>query len=152
MIDLKRIEPELSAFLKENNYQMYALYVDKMDDNLVLHVEIDASLDLNTISELSSKISQFMDSKDYIEEAYLLDVATVGLERVLKGHEEIAKAEGKYVYCKLREVVDGLKEVNGYLTKVNDDEIVIDYQDKTRTKQLTVKEANIKLIRFAIKF
>ena len=152
MIDLKRIEPELSAFLEEKNYKLYSLYVDKMEDDLVLHVEIDASLDLDGISELSSLISEFMDSKDYVEEAYLLDVSTAGLERVLKGHEEIARAEGKYVYCKFREVVNGLKEVTGDLKEVRTDELVIDYLDKTRKKQLTVKEANVKLIRFAIKF
>ena len=93
-----------------------------------------------------------MDELDCIEDAYLLDVCTVGLERILRGHEAIKNAEGEYVFIKLRHEIDSLKEVTGTIKSVNDDELVLSYMKKNIKKEMTIKEVDIKLIRLAIKF
>lgn len=152
MIDLIKLTEDLRAYLKEKGYTLYHLEYKKVKSDNILTVEIDNHLDLNQISEVSRLVSEYMDELDCIEDAYLLDVCTVGLERILRGHEAIKNAEGEYVFIKLKHEIDSLKEVTGTIKSVGDDELVLSYMKKNIKKEMTIKEVDIKLIRLAIKF
>ena len=93
-----------------------------------------------------------MDEKDYIDDAYLLDVYTVGLERVLEGYDEILNAKGQYVFVKMKKETNGIKKIEGTLTDVSEERIEISYMQKNISKKLSVELSNIKLIRLAVKF
>ena len=152
MIDLEKLTKDLKAFLLENNYHLYNLTYKKQKTDYILNIEIDDHLDLNGISEVSRIVGDFLDEGNYFEEAYMLDVSTVGLERPLKNHEDYVNHVGEYVHVKFKQEIDGHKSVEGYLKEVKEDELVIDYLVKNVNKQLVVNEGNIKLIRLAIKF
>ena len=150
--NIDEIRKELDQFCKEKGYKLYSVSYGKEKDDYILHVEIDNHLDLNGISEVSRLISEFMDEKDYIDDAYLLDVYTVGLERVLEGYDEILNAKGQYVFVKMKKETNGIKKIEGTLTDVSEDRIEISYMQKNISKKLSVELSNIKLIRLAVKF
>ena len=152
MNNIDEIRKELDQFCKEKGYKLYSVSYGKEKDDYILHVEIDNHLDLNGISEVSRLISEFMDEKDYIDDAYLLDVYTVGLERVLEGYDEILNAKGQYVFVKMKKETNGIKKIEGTLTDVSEDRIEISYMQKNISKKLSVELSNIKLIRLAVKF
>lgn len=152
MTNIDEIRKELDQFCKEKGYKLYSVSYGKEKDDFILHVEIDNHLDLNGISEVSRLISEFMDEKDYIDDAYLLDVYTVGLERVLEGYDEILNAKGQYVFVKMKKETNGIKKIEGTLTDVSEDRIEISYMQKNISKKLSVELSNIKLIRLAVKF
>ena len=152
MTNIDEIRKELDQFCKEKGYKLYSVSYGKEKDDYILHVEIDNHLDLNGISEVSRLISEFMDEKDYIDDAYLLDVYTVGLERVLEGYDEILNAKGQYVIVKMKKETNGIKKIEGTLTEVSEDRIEISYMQKNISKKLSVELSNIKLIRLAVKF
>ena len=127
MTNIDEIRKELDQFCKEKGYKLYSVSYGKEKDDYILHVEIDNHLDLNGISEVSRLISEFMDEKDYIDDAYLLDVYTVGLERVLEGYDEILNAKGQYVFVKMKKETNGIKKIEGTLTDVSEDRIEISY-------------------------
>lgn len=152
MTNIDEIRKELDQFCKEKGYKLYSVSYGKEKDDYILHVEIDNHLDLNGISEVSRLISEFMDEKDYIDDAYLLDVYTVGLERVLEGYDEILNAKGQYVFVKMKKETNGIKKIEGTLTDVSEERIEISYMQKNISKKLSVELSNIKLIRLAVKF
>ena len=152
MSNIDEIRKELDQFCKEKGYKLYSVSYGKEKDDYILHVEIDNHLDLNGISEVSRLISEFMDEKDYIDDAYLLDVYTVGLERVLEGYDEILNAKGQYVFVKMKKETNGIKKIEGTLTDVSEERIEISYMQKNISKKLSVELSNIKLIRLAVKF
>lgn len=152
MTNIDEIRKELDQFCKEKGYKLYSVSYGKEKDDYILHVEIDNHLDLNGISEVSRLISEFMDEKDYIDDAYLLDVYTVGLERVLEGYDDILNAKGQYVFVKMKKEINGIKKIEGTLTDVSEDRIEISYMQKNISKKLSVELSNIKLIRLAVKF
>ena len=152
MTNIDEIRKELDQFCKEKGYKLYSVSYGKEKDDFILHVEIDNHLDLNGISEVSRLISEFMDEKDYIDDAYLLDVYTVGLERVLEGYDEIQNAKGQYVFVKMKKETNGIKKIEGTLTDVSEERIEISYMQKNISKKLSVELSNIKLIRLAVKF
>lgn len=152
MTDTGKIREEMSLFLKEKGYNLYSLDYTSEKDGYVLHIELDNHLDLNGVADASKEISDFLDEKDYFQDAYMLDVSTVGLERVLNGYDEILKAKGEYVFVKMRKETDGLKKVEGTLEDVSEDEIQITYRSKNISKKMLIKISDIKLIRLAVKF
>ena len=152
MTNIDEIRKELDQFCKEKGYKLYGVSYGKEKEDYILHVEIDNHLDLNGISEVSRLISEFMDEKDFIEDAYLLDVYTVGLERGLGGYDDILNAKGQYVFIKMKKETDGIKKIEGTLTDVSNDRIEISYMQKNISKKLSIELSNIKLIRLAVKF
>lgn len=148
-MDTELIQRELAAYLASIGHKLYHVHYDTIEGQVVLHVEIDEHLDLEGISELSRLISDFFDTKDYGDEAYLLDVSTVGLERTLYDLDAVKEASGQYVYIRFKKPIADKKEVEGYL-EVDGDNIKISYKDKNKTKSLTCTYQDIKHIRLAI--
>lgn len=151
-MDLKTIEKDLKAYLDTKGYHLYHVAYDKVENEDVLHIEIDDHLDLNEIAKVSQVISDYLDTKDYIDDQYLLDVATVGIERVLYSFDDVLDHIGEFVYIRFDKAQDGLKEVQGYLKGVDDDMLHVVYRDKNIERSLDVDYKNVRFIRLAIDF
>lgn len=151
-MDLKVIENELKGYLDTLGYKLYHVSMDKVEGEKTLHVEIDAHLDLEAISELSRQVSDLLDKIDDTDEHYLLDVSTVGLERELYTLDDVKDALGSYIYVKLKKETDGIKEAYGYLDGLEDGVLEITYLVKNIKKHLRVTYDDIRYIRLAIDF
>lgn len=147
-MDLKKIETAFKDVLKEEDLQLDSVKLFKRQGEMVLDVAIDASLDLDKIALLSDRLSEVLDGLDEGEDAYLLDVHTVGLEKELKTREAIKKAIGSYVFIKTKDK----EEYYGDLLAADDEMITLAYKDKALSKKLTMPYENIKFIRLAVKF
>ena len=144
-MDLKKIETELKDFLREKELTLYELNHIKKDN--ILQVVLDESLDMEQIEAVSSEVSDFMDRYEDELDAYLLDVCTAGIERPIRGDEEMKKAVGSYVNVKTKENV-----YEGTLTEVTEEELRLSVKDKTRDKLITVPKKQVKKMRYAVKF
>ena len=147
-MDLKKIETAFKDVLKEEDLQLDSVKLFKRQGEMVLDVAIDASLDLDKIALLSDRLSEVLDGLDEGEDAYLLDVHTVGLEKELKTREAIKKAIDSYVFIKTKDK----EEYYGDLLAADDEMITLAYKDKALSKKLTMPYENIKFIRLAVKF
>ncbi len=147
-MDLEKIKEALAQKLSTLGYELAKVEMLTRQKERILDVAVDASLDLDEISLISDELSKVLDEVDQSEESYLLDVHTVGLERELKSKEDIAKAQGRYIYVKTKDK----HEFYADLEKVDDQKISIAYKDKTRLKRQEISFDDIKFIRLAIKF
>lgn len=144
-MDLEKIRQGLSKDLNSIGYHLYSLNYIKKDK--ILEVLIDETLDLDHISKLSEDVSKFMDKYDDEMDEYLLDVASAGAERIIKGNDEILKAIGNYIHVKTDEF-----ESDGTLIEFKDEVLKIEYLDKTRKKIKELNVKDVKQLRYAIKF
>ena len=146
-MDLKRISEVLKAFAKEKGYQIYDISYHKKDQTL--SVLFDEQLSLDEIEERSALISAFLD--DYEEEfpdQYLLDVSTAGAERAIRDEDELKQALGGYIFVKDKEK----NEYTGTLKSYDEGIMVLEVMDKNRTREVTVPYANVRKVRYAVKF
>ena len=74
---------------------------------------------------LSKAIEPWLDETDFIPDAYLLEVSSPGIERVLHTDAQRAQYIGRSVMVRLYKAVDGARNFTGILTAVTPD-IVID--------------------------
>lgn len=118
------------------------IYVEKEDEVTTLD-------DVCAVSEL---FGLKLDEVDLIKENYILDVSTSGAEKPITDFTKFSKYIGKYMYVKFKDGYQGKNDITGTLEKIENDELIISYRDKKRTKIINVKISNISKANLAVKF
>jgi ribosome maturation factor RimP len=92
----------------------------------VLHVVVDrdGGVDLDTIAELSERISRRLDLEGFEPGPYALEVSSPGVERSLKAPRDFARAVGSTVRLRVRGA-GGSTTHEGELVSADDEAIVI---------------------------
>lgn len=118
------------------------IYVEKEDEVTTLD-------DVCSVSEL---FGLKLDEVDLIKENYILDVSTSGAEKPITDFTKFSKYVGKYMYVKFKDGYQGRNDITGTLEKVENDELIISYREKTRTRIINVQISNISKANLAVKF
>ena len=132
-------------FLKEAGSYHLRVYMDK-----------EGGITIDDLAKVNRALSTKMDEKDFIEEAYILEVSSPGLTRPLKKPKDFIRSIGKDVEVKLYQPVTweengkkySDKEFVGILKEYREDEIVLQFDEDT----MTVPLSNIALIRLSVDF
>lgn len=136
-------------------YELVDVVYGKMGGDALLSIFVDkeGGISLNDTAELSEVISPLLDQIQPVPfpEQYMLEVTSPGLERPLKTAEAVEKAVGKYVHVKLYQAIDQQKVFEGTLLSFQDQELRIEYMDKTRKKQVTIPYQAVATARLAVK-
>ena len=93
----------------------------------VLRFYIDSreGIGIEDCERVSHYLSDRLDEMDPIDEAYHLEVSSLGLDRAMKKDKELENAIGKKIVLKFYAPVDNMKEVTGELERFTDDSIFI---------------------------
>jgi len=106
-------------YIREGAHWYLRLYIDK-----------DGGVDMDDCSGISHLVSEMLDQKNPIPQAYMLEVSSPGLERPLKKEEHFARFQGSLVTVHTTAPFQGYKEFTGILIGLVDDEIVLEYEKK----------------------
>ena len=152
-MDLNYLKPLLKEKVASLGFELVEVNTKKNKDGLFLNVVVDRvePIDMKTIVSISEALSVYLDEIDNSEEAYFLDVSSLGAEKPLKV-EELDKYLNRYVNVHVNNALEGKNIFEGTLSNVNDNEIEITYKEKTRVKKVVILLSNIYKIRLAIKF
>src|SRR5712691_8870009 len=88
-------------------------------------VDREGGVDLDTIGQLSERISRRLDLEGYDPGTYTLEVSSPGLERPLRRPDEFARRVGEKVKVKLVHPVEGTRAITGAIVEVGPDEVRI---------------------------
>ncbi len=93
----------------------------------VLRIYMDApgGVTLDDCARVSREIGVLIDVKDLIEERYVLEVSSPGLNRRLKKEKDFAWAVGKRVKIRMKNPMGGRRNFTGRLTGMKEGTIVI---------------------------
>ncbi len=151
---VEKVKLIAEEYANKLEYKVVKVTFEKEDNMKMLRVTIknNPRFDIDECTKLFELISNRLDEEDFIDEEYYLEVTSEGLEKELETDEDIKDAIGEYIYVKLYEKVDSIKEVYGDLISFDGDTLIISYMDKTRKKQLEVQKNKICKIRLAVKF
>ena len=109
-------------FVKEGGEYYLRFYIDK-----------EGGVGINDCEAASRKISDLLDEKDPISEAYILEVSSPGLFRVLKKDKDLERSIGKTVLVKLFKAIDGEKQLRGELESFDSSGISVKVDGTSRT-------------------
>ncbi len=90
-------------------------YVKEKDWYLRVFIDKPEGIGIEDCQALSEKLETRLDEQDVVPEAYMLEVSSPGLDRVLKKPRDFEREKGKAVEVSLYEPIDGEKRIVGTL-------------------------------------
>ncbi len=128
-----------SPLAKEKGLDIYEVEFKKEGSDHVLRVILDTLEDagneqyvsINDCEDVSRALSDILDQKDPIKEAYILEVTSPGLDRPLKKEKDFIRFQGKSVDIGLYKAVNGSKIVTGELVSQKDGDVTVKLPDGT---------------------
>ena len=133
----KGLELVSVEYIKEGAHWYLRLYIDK-----------DGGVDMDDCSGVSHVVSEMLDQKNLIPQAYMLEVSSPGLERPLKKDEDFIRFQGSLVTVHTISSFQGYKEFSGNLIGMINDEIVLEYE----AKRVAIPRTLVKKTHLALDF
>jgi ribosome maturation factor RimP len=137
-MDRQGLIDELSAiigdFLKQQNLDLVELIYRYEGRDLVLRILVDkpeGGITLDECAYLNNEISAILDEKDLLQQRYILEVSSPGLDRPLKSKNDFLRCINKRVKVFLNEPIKAKLELEGIITEVKDHSVYIDISAET---------------------
>lgn len=141
----------ITPIIEENKFELVDVEFLKEGPNWYLRVFIDkeGGITIDDCELISRSLEKLLDKADPLEQGYILEVSSPGIDRPLKKDSDFIKYAGEPVDIKLYKPFEGKKEYHGTLLGLKDDVVTIIAEDG-KTFQFTRKE--IGSIRLAVIF
>ena len=127
-----RVLPLVLPIVEEMGLELVDLEFVKEGANWYLRIYIDKEngVDINDCEAVSKAVEAKLDAEDPIEQAYVLEVSSPGLDRPLKKEEDFARFAGEIIDVKLYQAMNGKKTLEGKLIGLEDGVIVMEEDGK----------------------
>jgi ribosome maturation factor RimP len=123
---IELIEP----FVESKGYELLELeYYSGRQGKIFIVIDGINPITIDDCEEVSRAVSGLLDLHDPLSHAYLLEVASPGLERPLTKPVHFKKFTGEPVKITLNEELNGSIKVAGILKEADDQQIVVDRED-----------------------
>lgn len=111
-----QVEAMMTEILSGTDYELVDVeYVKERDWYLRVFVDKAGGIDLDDCQTLSEQLSARLDESDIISGAYILEVSSPGIDRILKKDKDFVREAGKLVDVTLYAPLDGKKIFIGQL-------------------------------------
>lgn len=129
----------------ELNYQIY--HIEYVKENgeyyLRIYIEKEGGITLSDCEALSRRVSDVLDEKDPITDAYFLEVSSPGLNRTLFTNEHYTRFIGSEVLVKLNKAIEGTKTIKGILKENNETSITVEGTEEIIIPKDKIKSVNL---------
>ena len=145
----KRAEELLAPIVEQNEFELVDVEYVKEAGNWYLRGYIDkpGGITVNDCETVSRAFSDKLDENDFIEDSYIMEISSPGLDRPLKKEKDFQRNMGKLVDSTYRPI-EKQKEFCGILTAFDSNSVTIDEDGTERT----FEKKDMALIRQAIEF
>lgn len=143
----KKVLPLLEPIVAERGLELVDLEFVKEGANWYLRVYIDkeGGVSIDDCEAVSRALEVKLDEKDPIEQAYVLEVSSPGIDRPLKKDADFIRFQGEIIDVKLYRAVDGQKQFQGKLLGLNDGVISLEEEDGTVREFVQKDTADVRL-------
>ena len=144
----QRAEALLTPIVDANGFEMVDVEYVKEAGEWYLRGYIDkpGGITVNDCETVSRAFSDKLDEEDFIEESYIMEISSPGLDRPLKKDKDYERSIGKLVEIRTYRPIEKQKEFCGVLTAYDSSSVTIEEDGTPRT----FEKKEIALIRLAI--
>ena len=114
--------------IKSQNLDLVELVASSVGRDLVIRILADRPEGGITIAEcanINKEIIRVLDETDVLQQSYILEVSSPGLDRPLKTKSDFNRCKGKLVHFFLSQPINGKWEPPGIINEVRDDSVII---------------------------
>lgn len=146
----ERTERLLLPIVEKAGVEIYDVEYVKEGRDYYLRVYIDKpeGVNIQDCENVSRALSDALDAEDFIPDAYILEVSSPGLGRILKKDRHLERSLGEQVEIKTYKPIDKTKEFSGILKAYDADTITIEENGVS----LVFERQDIATVRLALDF
>jgi ribosome maturation factor RimP len=100
---------------------------------LRLFIDKPGGVNVDDCAYISRQLGDYLDVKDIIPQAYLLEVSSPGLNRRVRKKEDFSRFAGRKVRLQLSSPVEGRKKVIGNLVGIENEAVIVTTADERWT-------------------
>ena len=113
------------------------------------YIDKPGGITVDDCEAVSRQFSDRLDQEDFIEDSYIMEVSSPGLDRPLKKDKDFERNLGREVEIRTYRPIEKDKEFYGILCAYDDNSVTIEREDK---KQMNFLKKDMALIRPALDF
>lgn len=147
----QRAEELLEPILADMNFELVDVEYVKEAGTWYLRSYIDkpGGITVDDCEAVSRQFSDRLDQEDFIEDSYIMEVSSPGLDRPLKKDKDFERNLGREVEIRTYRPIEKEKEFYGILCAYDDNSVTIEREDQ---KQMNFLKKDMALIRPALDF
>ncbi len=147
-------EQYVEEILQGSDVEVYDVEYVKEGSDWYLRVYIDkeGGVDILDCERVSRAMSELLDEKDYIPDAYIFEVSSPGLGRTLKKDKHFEKSLGEEIEIKTYKPIHKQKEFVGILTSYDKENITISVETQEGTSHMTIARTDIAIVKLTFDF
>lgn len=145
-----KTEQLVQPIVDANSFELVDVEYVKEGSNWYLRIYIDkqGGITIDDCEVVSRALSDILDAKDFIEDAYILEVSSPGLTRPLKKDKDFQRNLEKEVEIKLFKPFEKRKDFGGILKAFDAETVTVDEDGR----EIVFNRSDIALIRLAFDF
>ncbi len=146
----QKTEELVQPIVDEHGFELVDVEYVKEAGEWYLRAYIDkpGGITIDDCEVVSRRLSDLLDEKDFIKDAYILEVSSPGLGRPLKKDKDFKRSIGQDVEIKTYKAIDKQKEFTGALKGFDEETVTIECDGS----EMTFNRKDIALIRLAFDF
>ena len=147
----QKTEEILLPIIEEHGFELVDVEYVKEGSTWYLRAYIDkpGGITIDDCETVSRRLSDILDEKDYIEDAYIREVSSPGLGRPLKKEKDYKRSLGEEVEIRTYRMIEKQKEFTGILKGYDEGTVTIEIENGT---EKIFDKSDIALIRLAFDF
>lgn len=126
-MDAKEIETLLTPLIEQEGGEIVDLQWRREGHQWILRLFLDKpnGISLDDCAYFSDRVGGFLDEKDAIEQSYVLEISSPGLDRVIRKDKDFEKFAGKAVKVRIKIAENGQRRFSGVLQGLRGDKVAV---------------------------
>jgi ribosome maturation factor RimP len=130
---ISQIRPWLEDFLKKEGFILVDLNFVSEGQRFILRILTDhpeGGINLEECSYLNQRIGQILDEKNLIDQSYILEVSSPGLDRPLKTEQDFRRCINKEIILYTNQPIKGKKETQGFIRGIKENNLLLEIENR----------------------
>ncbi|MFH0826421.1 MAG: ribosome maturation factor RimP [Candidatus Omnitrophota bacterium] len=137
---IEELRGTIQEFLSRQHFDLVDLIYRFEGRDLFLRILVDkpeGGITLEDCAHLNKEISLLLDEKDLVQQRFILEVSSPGLDRPLKTKNDFSRCLNRQVKFFLNDAAQGRWEWEGLILEVEEDRVIIGAKDTRVTLPLS---------------
>jgi len=91
----------------------------------------EGGISIGECARLNEMIGNLLDERNIMEEGYILEVSSPGLDRPVKSKDDFLRCRNRKVLFFLNEPINGRRELEGIVVRAEEDSVYIDLEGQS---------------------
>lgn len=130
---IESVKALVDSYLKDHAIELVDVIYRRESPGMVLRLLVDTAegITIEECEDLNKYLSEVLDKESVIEDHFVLEVSSPGLDRALKTDRDFERVAGNELMITTFEPIEGKRVIEGKLVSSDKEKLFIEAVDKT---------------------